>query len=492
METQDREDLKELLAHCYRSTKVCAKVLFPERFHREFSPLHDAIFEVLDDDSIQLAAIEAPRGWGKTSCVNLAFPAKKILFNDSRFIVPISCTATQAIMQGENLKRELMSNPMVKELFGPMKSDTFSKDMWVTANGVAVMPRGSGQQVRGILHGNDRPGLIIVDDLEDSESVRSEEQRAKMKEWFFADVLNSVDRAGKYRVIFIGTLLHEDSLLANLLEDPNWHHVRIALCDENFKSNWPEFMIDAEVLKLAESFRKQGLIDTFYREYMGLMTAGENKDFTSAMFRGYNEDDEDFLVGRKDLENVVIMDPAKTTGKSSADTAIVGLGFDYKTPRVYVRDIVYGKLHPHNMYDELFGMADRLGARVIGVEVTSLNEFITYPLKTEMIRRGLHFEIVELKARSEKEERIRAMRPFYRLGFVYHNNRISAPLEAQLLSFPHSRRLDIMDAEAYFVELLEKGERYFLPSDDREDPAEVEKEYEALENEPAFESWRIA
>ncbi len=492
METQDREDLKELLAHCYRSTKVCAKVLFPERFHREFSPLHDAIFEVLDDDSIQLAAIEAPRGWGKTSCVNLAFPAKKILFNDSRFIVPISCTATQAIMQGENLKRELMNNPMVKELFGPMKSDTFSKDMWVTANGVAVMPRGSGQQVRGILHGNDRPGLIIVDDLEDSESVRSEEQRAKMKEWFFADVLNSVDRAGKYRVIFIGTLLHEDSLLANLLEDPNWHHVRIALCDENFKSNWPEFMSDAEVLKLAESFRKQGLIDTFYREYMGLMTAGENKDFTSAMFRGYNEDDEDFLVGRKDLENVVIMDPAKTTGKSSADTAIVGLGFDYKTPRVYVRDIVYGKLHPHNMYDELFGMADRLGARVIGVEVTSLNEFITYPLKTEMIRRGLHYEIVELKARSEKEERIRAMRPFYRLGFVYHNNRISAPLEAQLLSFPHSRRLDIMDAEAYFVELLEKGERYFLPSDDREDPAEVEKEYEALENEPAFESWRIA
>jgi phage terminase large subunit-like protein len=394
-------------------------------------------------------------------------------------------------MQGENLKRELMSNPMVKELFGPMKSDTFSKDMWVTANGVAVMPRGSGQQVRGILHGNNRPGLIIVDDLEDSESVRSEEQRAKQKEWFFADVLNSVDRAGDYRVIFIGTLLHEDSLLANLMEDPNWYHVRIALCNEKFESNWPEFMSNEDVLKLADSFRKQGLIDTFYREYMGLMTAGENKDFTGAMFRGYNEDDEDFLEKRKGLESVVIMDPAKTTGKSSADTAIVGLGFDYKTPRVYFRDLVYGKLHPHDMYDELFNMALRLGARVIGVEVTSLNEFITYPLKTEMIRRGLHFEIVELKARSEKEERIRAMRPFYRLGFVYHNNQVRGPLEAQLLSFPHSKKLDIMDAMAYFVELLEMGERYFLPGDDVADVQEIEDEYKAIENEPAMDNWRI-
>ena len=197
MEGRTREDIKEIMAYCYRSTKVFGKVLFPERFHRPFSPLHDEIFKVLDDDSIKLAAIEAPRGWGKTSCVNLAFPARKILFGDARFIVPISCTATQAVMQGENLKRELMSNSMVQELFGSMKSDNFSKDMWVTANGVAVMPRGSGQQVRGILFGNYRPDLIILDDLEDSESVRNEEQRAKLKEWVYADVLNSIDRAGK-------------------------------------------------------------------------------------------------------------------------------------------------------------------------------------------------------------------------------------------------------------------------------------------------------
>lgn len=491
LEGLDREELKEIAARCYASTKVCAKVLFPDRFTRPFSSLHDRIFEILDDDNIQRAVISAPRGWGKTSIVNLAFPARKILFQDSRFIVPISCTATQAVMQGENLKRELLTNRAINLLFGNMKSDSFSKDMWVTASGIAVMPRGSGQQVRGILYNNDRPGLIIIDDLEDSESVRSDEQRAKRKEWLFADVLNSVDRGSyDWRVLVIGTLLHEDSVIANLLEDPDWHHLQISLCNENFESNWPSYMSTEEVKKLANSFRNQGLIDTFFREYMGLMSAGENKDFTNSMFKYYEEDDEEFLKDKRNIETLVIFDPAKTTKKTSADTAIVGVGVNHQIPRVHVRDIVAGKLHPDQVYDEVFGMCERLGSRVIGVEVTGLNEFITYPLKTEMIRRKKMYEIVELKARSEKEERIKALRPFYRMGFVYHNKNVCNQLEAQLISFPYSKNKDIMDALAYVVEMLELGERYFIPKDD--DPDEIENEYKDLDNEPPMADWRLA
>lgn len=491
LDEMTRDELKEIAAQCCASTKVCAKVLFPDRFTRPFSPLHDTIFDVLDDDSIQLACIEAPRGWGKTSCVNLAFPARKILFQDTQFIVPISCTATQAVMQGENLKRELLSNRYVQLLFGSMKSDSFAKDMWITSSNIAVMPRGSGQQVRGILHGNARPGLIIVDDLEDSESVRSEEQRLKRKEWFFADVMNSIDRSKKdWRIIVIGTLLHEDSLLANLMSDENWHHVKIALCNEKFESNWPEFMSNQEVEKLANSFRQQGLIDTFYREYMGLMTAGENKDFSSSMFKYYDEGSEEFLKDKKKLENIVIFDPAKTTTKTADDTAIVGIGIDNNTPKLFIRDVVAGQMHPDNIYDEVIKMCERLNAFVIGVEVTSLNEFITYPLKTELIRRGKNYQIVELKARASKEERIRAMRPFYRMGFVYHNKGVCNQLEAQLVSFPHSKKKDVMDAVAYVVEMLEIGERYWVPKE--EDVVDVEAEYAELDNEPPIDNWRVA
>jgi phage terminase large subunit-like protein len=492
----NKEDTKLLLSQCFLSTKVTAKIIFPDRFYLPFSSLHDTIFKILDDDSIQLALIIAPRGFGKTSTVNLAFPAKKILFQEKKFIVPISCTATQATMQGENLKRELMTNRFVTGLFGPMKSDTFSKEMWVTSTGTAVMPRGAGQQVRGILYGDSRPDLIIVDDLEDAESVRSDEQRAKTKAWFFEDVLNSINRSRKdWKIIVIGTLLHEDSLLANLLEDPAWYHAHLSICDDNFKSNWPDFMSDEDLKKLVEQYRRMGLLDSFYREYMGVPIAKESAKFQQTMFKNYDETDKDFVKERKGLENMVILDPAKTTTSTADDTAIVGIGIDVKTPKIFIRDIIHGNLHPEQQYTECFDMADRIGARVIGIEVTSLNEFITYPLRTEMIRQKRYYDIVELKARASKEERIAALVPFYRLGFMYHNPNVCGILEKQLLSYPRSKKDDVMDVVAYVVEMLEIGERYFIPNASDKD---IEDEYKDLQDEdygenlPSMKNWRVA
>jgi phage terminase large subunit-like protein len=493
----DRDQTKLLLSQCFLSTKVTSKIVFPDRFYLPFSSLHDTIFKILDDDSIQLALIIAPRGFGKTSTVNLAFPAKKILFREKKFIVPISCTATQATMQGENLKRELMTNRFVAGLFGPMKSDTFSKEMWVTSTGTAVMPRGAGQQVRGILYGDNRPDLIIVDDLEDGESVRSPEQRAKTKAWFFEDVINSINRSRKdWKIVVIGTLLHEDSLLANLLEDPSWYHAHLSICDDNFNSNWPDFMSNEDILKLVDQYRRMGLLDSFYREYMGVPIAKESAKFQQEMFKYYEETDAKFVENRRGLESMVILDPAKTTTLTADDTAIIGVGIDVKTPRIYVRDVVKGNLHPEQQYTECFNMADRIGARVIGIEVTSLNEFITYPLRTEMIRQKRYYDIVELKARASKEERIAALVPFYRLGFVYHNRNVCGALEKQLLSFPRSKKDDIMDALAYVVEMLELGERYFIPAEDGKD---IEDEYKDLKDEdygsdrlPRLGDWRQA
>ena len=180
---KEQTEIPGVMERCYGSTKTSAKVMFPERFDLPFSKLHDEIFKVLDDDSINRVVIAAPRGFGKTSLCTIAHPAKRILFGEKRFIVPISATATNAVTQGENLKRELLYNPMVKELFGPLKSEAFSRDQWITSSGTMVMPRGAGQQVRGNLFNMYRPDLIIADDLENSESVMSAEQREKLKAW---------------------------------------------------------------------------------------------------------------------------------------------------------------------------------------------------------------------------------------------------------------------------------------------------------------------
>ena len=473
--------LEDTLASCSYSTRVFAGTLMPDRFSRPFCSLHDQIFKLIDNSTSQQVAIAAPRGFGKTTLNTIAYPARNILFKQRDFILPVSATATSAIMQGENLKRELMQNLEIKKIFGELKSDTFSKDQWITENGVMVMPRGAGQQVRGLLYKDKRPDLIVVDDLETSEGVQSEEQRKKLYDWFFSDLCNCVDRSStNWKIVVIGTVLHEDSLLVNLLDDPDWDSVRLELCDDDLKSNWPDFMSDKAVAQLHTGFKLRGQLDVFYREYRNIPISTEDATFMQSYFKDKEEKDLP-----PNLLNVVIVDPAKTVKLHSADSAIVGWGVSRETHAMYVRDVVSNKLYPDELYNEMFSMVTRLNARILAVEVTSLNEFIVQPIKNEMRKRGIFCTLIELNARAKKADRIAQLVPFYRQGYIYHNPACCQKLESQLMAFPRSKLWDVMDAAAYIIEVMELEMAYFDPPEMTD--TDIEAEFEELEDDQAME-----
>jgi predicted phage terminase large subunit-like protein len=195
----------------------------------------------------------------------------------------------------------------------------------------------------------------------------------------------------------------------------------------------------------------------------------------------------------RNIETVVILDPAKTVKIHSAESAIIGIGIDLNSAKVFIRDIISEKMYPDEIYDALFGMGTRLGAKVLGIEETSLNEFIKQPIKNEMFRRGSFFELIWLKTRGgmKKELRIKELVPYYRGGYIYHNASCATitKLEQQLMMFPRSALWDIMDAEAYLIEMLELGERYFSPKDN---PDDIEAEYKELDYEKEVSNWRYA
>jgi hypothetical protein len=274
------------------------------------------------------------------------------------------------------------------------------------------------------------------------------------------------------------------------MEMNSWDTLSLSSCDSNLNSAVPEFISTEELRKELEEHRKTGTVTSFYMERMGMVMPGtEDATFHSSYFRYYEETDLEFVKKiAPRLENMILYDPAKTTSPQSAWTAIVAVGLDKDVGALYVRDIVSGTFHPDKQYDEVFKMAIRFGARVIGVEVTGLNEFITYPFKTAMYHKDLRFEIIELKARrgegkfsaagKGKEGRVVSLLPFYRKGQIFHNKSNCVILEQQLLSYPRSKRWDVMDALAYVVEILDMGLRYFEPTD-RSDPTEeeIEKEF---------------
>lgn len=443
----------DIMIQCLNDLEIFAKVFFPDRFYRPFSPLHRQIFQALNDESQQKTLVLAPRGTGKTSLDSILFPAHRILFQLSKFIVMVSASSTSAVLQAENLKNELMTNEHIIRNFPSFKSGSFSRDQWTTSNGVMVLPRGSRQQIRGLLYNRHRPDLIIVDDLEDPENVRSEDQRKYLKEWFFADLANSIDRGSKsWRIVVVGTLLHEASLLAELQEQSDWKVINLALCDDSFKSNWPEFMSDEEVSNLVQSYREANELDVFYREYMNVPISSEDAVFRKDYFKYYENRD----LYDKLLTHFIIIDPAKTV-KSHADfSAILCVGVC--RDGIYFRDLMCGHFYPDDLYEHAFQMAEAYQAISIGIEVTSLNEFVLFPFKNFLRQKNWSGTLVELKPRGnqKKELRIEALSPLYRRGLIYHNPEACGPLEAQLLSHPRPRRDDASDCAAYTIEMLEQ------------------------------------
>ena len=491
-----KDDVKELSRICYKDTKAAAKIIYPNRFYRDFDDEHDKIFDLLDNSDNPHKVIAAPRGTGKTSIMNLLVPTKRLAFLDSRFMVPISSTQGAAMQQSENLKNEFMNNQVLKTVFQIEKTRNFSKKQWVLelAGGEKSMiwPKGAGQQVRGMLFHDYRPDLVIFDDLEDDEYLRSEEQRKKLKQWFFGPAINIVDRGrDDWEIIYIDTLKHEDSLLQDLIDDDGWDSVVLELCDDDYKTKFPNMMTDDEVQDLVERYRAQGQLDVFYREYRNMPIATEDRPFQQSFFQYYtnihqNPGHEFPNFNKSKFSTAIVIDPAKTAKMKNAESAIVGGSINMDTGELYFRDIVSGHWHPDELYREMNQMVKRLNPEVVGVEVTGINEFATYPIQQELLKHSPMVSLQELHARGGRGEdgktaRVRSLVNFYRQGLVYHNHVNSGGLEAQLLSFPRAKRWDIMDAAAYFVELFEKGKRYASSrQDDIPSREEVEKEMREL------------
>ena len=506
-----------ILQKCSVSTKIHSKTFFPERFSLEFEPeIHDPIFDLIDGPENKVA-IAAPRGTGKTSTVALGLMSRYVLFRHTGFICYINKSHEAASLQTENLRRELVTNRDIRRYFGSFKAkkldssfdEVFSKKAWVAFD-TLVWPRGAMQQVRGVLFKNDRPGLIVIDDLEDPDRIENDEIRAGWYQWLYADVIKAVPRFHRnWKIVYIDTLKHEDSVLQKLLDSPEWASIRLELCDDDFKSKAPGFMSDEDILKEWEEHVDAGQSDVFFRELRNLPISTKDAAFQQSYFHYYNlppgrtaqegdlPETLDVDLQQDDrIENVVLVDPAKTVKLHSAESAIVGVGLDLNSAKLYVRDIVSEKLYPDELYEQIFSMGQRIGAKVIGIEETSLNEFIKQPIKAEMFRRGKFFELVWLQARGggsskSKPLRIKELVPYYRLGYMFHNASCESirKLERQLLMFPRSKLWDIMDCLAYVIQLLEKGERYFSPA---ENPEWDEAEYEELTYEDPVENWRIA
>lgn len=194
--------------------------------HAEKSQLHEHLFkrlpEIVASSNSENDAIAAPRGEAKSTLVTQLFSLWNIITAQKHFIVIVMDSIDQAYPMLEAIKAELEFNP---RLMGDFPEAVGGGRVWqagtiVTVNDIKVQVAGSGKKLRGLRHGPYRPDLTILDDIENDEQVRSPEQRDKTDAWVKKTILPLGGVGSKYDVIYIGTILHYDSVLSRVLKNP--------------------------------------------------------------------------------------------------------------------------------------------------------------------------------------------------------------------------------------------------------------------------------
>jgi len=236
------------------------------------APFQREIFKISEDDSVRFAAICSFRGSGKSTLMTLSFPLWAVLGRlQKKFVVILGRNSEQAKTHFKNLRNELETNELLKRDLGPFKE----QDEWNNCS--LVIPRYNAkiiaisrdQSFRGIRHGQHRPDLILVDDVEDSEAVKTPKSRDDTFDWFTTEVLPLGDNSTK--TIIIGNLLHQDSLLKRL-ENGIKNGTRSGifrqypLLSEDNKIAWPGQYPDMKAIKVKEL--DVGNIFAWSREYL--------------------------------------------------------------------------------------------------------------------------------------------------------------------------------------------------------------------------------
>lgn len=164
----------------------------------------------------------APRGNAKSTWATFILPLWSAVFGKRKNILIVSETNAQATDFIQAIKLEIESNERLKQDYPYFAGEgsRWQADDIITRNGVRIFGAGAGQKIRGTRHGSRRPDLVILDDMENDESVESADQRKKLANWFNKALMKV---GAKYTVyIVVGTILHAESLLSDLLNRPGW------------------------------------------------------------------------------------------------------------------------------------------------------------------------------------------------------------------------------------------------------------------------------
>lgn len=429
-------------------------IYFPQYVKYPLAEFQKDVFRITEDASNRLACIVAFRGSGKSTIITFSYTLWAILgVQQKKFVLIICQTQAQAKQAMMNIRNELENNPCLKSDLGPFQEESgeWAASSLVFKNtGARIMIASLEQSIRGVRHHEHRPDLIILDDVEDVNSTKSYESRQKNFEWFTREVVPLGDVGT--RIIIVGNLLHEDSLVMRLKEKIQAKELGgifrlFPLLDEQEKCLWPGKFDTAE--KIEELHRSVASEFAWQQEYLLNPVSDETRVIHPEWLQYYDcisepvyGDDPvtytavDVAISLKDTADYTAMVSAKVIGRGQNIKIYIlpnpvneRLTFPDMTARIQSLHEIHGNCQ----YNSIF------------VENVQGQDFLVQALSGQLL------PVIGVRPQGDKRERLSLVSRFVSNGNVLFPKLGAEDLIRQLVGFGLERHDDLADAFSMLI-----------------------------------------
>lgn len=434
------------LSHHLKSKEPGAPVTLSE-VHLEWAERAKGWLEPVTEPYADRHADVAPRDIGKSTWWFLILPLWAAAHGHVRFAAAFANTPEQAETHLASFKSELERNPLLRvdypELVTPKTrgrgtTEADRVSLYHAKSGFVFAASGMDSANLGLKVGNQRPDLIILDDIEPHEAKYSAKLAAKRLDTLRSAILPlniyaRVEAVGT--VTMVGSVIHQFVEAAKPAGKPEaWvaeerfiahHYLAIATNDDGTRrSTWPAKW-SLEFLESIEHTR------TYAKNYANDPLGADGDYWTADTF----ERDEVEGITRR----VLSVDPNVTQKESSDFTGLGVVGWAPAAGKCLVEYATEVKLDPAALRLKVIELIEEFDVGLVLVEVNQggdlwLTILWGLPVKVKVIHQSV-----------KKEVRAASVLNHYQRHRVKHVDGLTK-LEGQMVAFPNAPHDDIVDA----------------------------------------------
>jgi len=462
------KDKKDILLAMQQDMLLFGRMVMPNMFSSESPPFHyDLTKHLLNEEEKQINII-APRGHAKSSVAAGIFPLFHLMFTPGvKVIVLVSRTQSHATKLLGTIKDVLDYSQEFRHFFGYWGMQSARK--WTNTevelkDGSLIICKGTGQQIRGIKHGNQRPTLLVLDDPEDENNTKTAEAMEYNLRWLLQSGVPSLDPLSG-RICVIGTPQHERCMVETLKDMRGWKTLEFRPDLEKKIALWDEVWPVEKLVEKKKELDSINRLSVFYREYLCQIVGDEDNLFRKEHIKyydGFLEKDEQGLstlvltslngeaVDERRPVNVFTgVDPASSTKKTADYSVIFNLAIDDDNNR-FVLPYYRKRATPLELADAVIHNFKTYKSSKTRIESVGYQEMLRQYIKEESEKLGMFIPGLEIKEnpRTRKSYRLESLQPLFANGKVYLSKHMDA-LEGELLLYPRGKNDDLLDGFFY-------------------------------------------